>query len=101
MTDTHARRVGGGSQPSLRFVIAPAIPADSATAIAVDLMRCHVSVTMICPNLKCGRTVVAPDNLRGKVVRCVHCETAFMVPKLNTEQQRQNVPSEAGEKTKS
>ncbi len=37
-------------------------------------------VTMICPNLKCGRTVVAPDNARGKVVRCAHCQQLFMVP---------------------
>lgn len=37
-------------------------------------------VTMICPNLKCGRTVVAPDKARGKVVRCVHCQHLFMVP---------------------
>jgi hypothetical protein len=37
-------------------------------------------VTMICPNLKCGRTVVAAESARGKIVRCVHCETLFMVP---------------------
>ena len=37
-------------------------------------------VTMICPNLKCGRTVIAPDKARGKVVRCSHCEQLFMVP---------------------
>jgi hypothetical protein len=36
---------------------------------------------MICPNLKCGKTVVAADSARGKVVRCVHCRSAFMVPK--------------------
>jgi hypothetical protein len=35
---------------------------------------------MICPNLKCGRTVVAPDTARGKVVRCAHCQHLFMVP---------------------
>lgn len=35
---------------------------------------------MICPNLKCGRTVVAPDTSRGKVVRCAHCQQLFMVP---------------------
>ncbi len=39
-----------------------------------------MSVTMICPNLKCGKTVVAPDSARGKVVRCAYCEAAFMVP---------------------
>lgn len=37
-------------------------------------------VTMICPNLACGRTVSAPDAARGKVVRCTHCQQIFMVP---------------------
>jgi predicted Zn finger-like uncharacterized protein len=36
---------------------------------------------MICPNLKCGRTVVATESARGKVVRCAHCGTLFMVPR--------------------
>lgn len=40
-----------------------------------------MSVTMICPNLKCGSTVVAPDNARGRLVRCVQCQTLFMVPR--------------------
>ena len=39
------------------------------------------SVTMICPNLKCRRTVVAPESARGKVVRCAHCQQLFLVPK--------------------
>ena len=37
-------------------------------------------VTMICPNLKCRRTVVAPDSARGKIVRCAHCQQPFIVP---------------------
>ena len=40
-----------------------------------------MAVTMICPNLRCGRTVVAADSARGKVVRCGHCQTLFMVPR--------------------
>jgi len=36
---------------------------------------------MICPNLRCGRTVVAADSARGKVVRCGHCQTLFIVPR--------------------
>ena len=40
-----------------------------------------MSVTMICPNLKCGRTVVAADAARGKVVRCGHCQALFLVPR--------------------
>lgn len=37
-------------------------------------------VTMICPNLQCGATVVAPDAARGKVVRCAQCSQLLMVP---------------------
>jgi len=37
-------------------------------------------VTMICPNLKCRNTVVAPESARGKIVRCGHCKQLFMVP---------------------
>lgn len=35
---------------------------------------------MICPNLRCGRTVTANDAARGKVVRCAHCQQLFLVP---------------------
>jgi hypothetical protein len=41
-------------------------------------------VTMICPNLSCGRTVVAADGARGKVVRCAHCHQLFLVPARET-----------------
>ena len=37
-------------------------------------------ITMICPNLNCRQTVVAPETARGKVVRCAHCKQLFMVP---------------------
>lgn len=37
-------------------------------------------VTMICPNLRCGKTVAAPASARGKVVRCVFCNRPFRVP---------------------
>jgi DNA-directed RNA polymerase subunit RPC12/RpoP len=44
-----------------------------------------MSVTMICPNLNCGRTVVAPESARGRVVRCSHCKQVFMVPQRRAE----------------
>ena len=37
-------------------------------------------ITLICPHLSCGETVVAPDSARGKVLRCAHCKKTFMVP---------------------
>jgi hypothetical protein len=39
-----------------------------------------MAVTMICPNLECRQTVIAPDSARGKVVRCAHCHQTFIVP---------------------
>jgi hypothetical protein len=57
-----------------------------------------VPVTMICPNLKCGVTVVAPENARGKVVRCAHCQTLFLVPRnANLEKEVAAAPVEAEE----
>lgn len=40
----------------------------------------RMSVTILCPNLNCGRTVVATESMRGKVVRCAHCNQPFVVP---------------------
>lgn len=52
-------------------------------------------VTMICPNLACRNTVVAPESARGKIVRCAHCNQLFLVP----ERKNTNIdlPQEAGE----
>jgi hypothetical protein len=41
-----------------------------------------MGVTLICPNLSCGRTIIVPEQARGKVVRCAHCNQPFMVPAL-------------------
>lgn len=37
-------------------------------------------LTLICPNLACGRMVVAPTTARTQAIRCTHCQTAFRVP---------------------
>lgn len=37
-------------------------------------------ITMMCPNLDCGRTVATSTAARGKVVRCPHCNVPFRVP---------------------
>jgi predicted Zn finger-like uncharacterized protein len=58
-----------------------------------------VAVTMICPNLKCGRTVVAPEGARGKVVRCGHCQQLFMVPVTHAPEAPPSAPVEAEEET--
>ncbi len=39
-----------------------------------------MSINLICPYLRCGKAVVAPDSARGKTVKCVHCGAQFLVP---------------------
>lgn len=39
-----------------------------------------MSVQIICPNLKCRRILAVPDEVRGKIVKCQHCQTTFRVP---------------------
>jgi len=40
----------------------------------------ETKVTMICPNLTCRRTLSAPISARGKIMRCMYCNTPFRVP---------------------
>lgn len=35
---------------------------------------------LICPNLRCRKILSVPDEVRGKLVRCQHCQTMFRVP---------------------
>jgi hypothetical protein len=37
-------------------------------------------VQLICPNLRCRKILAVPDDVRGKLVRCQHCQTMFRVP---------------------
>ena len=37
-------------------------------------------VQMICPNLRCRKFLSVPDEVRGKLVKCQHCQTNFRVP---------------------
>ena len=39
-------------------------------------MPCQV----ICPNLRCRKILSVPDEVRGKLVKCQHCQTMFRVP---------------------
>ena len=36
--------------------------------------------TIICPNLKCRKILAVPDEVRGKSVKCQHCQTLLRVP---------------------
>jgi hypothetical protein len=35
---------------------------------------------LICPNLRCRKILSVPDAMRGKVVKCQHCQGSFRVP---------------------
>ena len=37
-------------------------------------------VQLLCPNLRCRKILSVPDAVRGKLVKCQHCQTNFRVP---------------------
>ena len=37
-------------------------------------------VQMICPSLRCRKILSVHDEVRGKLVKCQHCQTMFRVP---------------------
>ena len=37
-------------------------------------------VQLICPNLRCRKFLAVPDDVRGRLVRCQHCQQMFRVP---------------------
>ena len=43
-----------------------------------------MSVQLICPNLRCRKFLSVPDEVRGKLVKCQHCQTMFRVPETST-----------------
>lgn len=47
--------------------------------------RDETAVTMLCPMLGCKKTVKAQEWMRGKTVRCPHCNTLFRVPTARAE----------------
>ncbi|HZL35280.1 MAG TPA: hypothetical protein VFC78_08215 [Tepidisphaeraceae bacterium] len=39
-----------------------------------------MAVQLICPNLRCRKFLSVPEEVRGKLVKCQHCQTPFRVP---------------------
>jgi len=37
-------------------------------------------VQLLCPNLRCRKFLAVPDDVRGKLVKCQHCQQLFRVP---------------------
>lgn len=44
-------------------------------------------ISMICPNLGCGKAISAPASARGKIVRCPYCNAPFRVPETRRDQE--------------
>ena len=40
----------------------------------------RMPVQLICPNLRCRKFLSVPDAVRGKLVKCHHCQQMFRVP---------------------
>ena len=39
-----------------------------------------MAIQLICPNLRCRKFLSVPEEIRGKMVKCQHCQTQFRVP---------------------
>lgn len=37
-------------------------------------------IQMMCPNLRCRKFLAVKEEVRGKLVKCQHCQTTFRVP---------------------
>jgi hypothetical protein len=57
----------------LRFKIATPLADIGSTGVCMPIQ-------LLCPNLRCRKLVGVPDELRGKNVKCQHCQTMFRVP---------------------
>ena len=55
-----------------------------------------MAVQLICPNLRCRKFLSVPDEVRGKLVKCQHCQTAFRVPEPAKKQEPAAAVAAAG-----
>ncbi len=39
-----------------------------------------MAIQLLCPNLRCRKVLSVPDDVRGKLVKCQHCQSPFRVP---------------------
>ncbi|MDB5288825.1 MAG: hypothetical protein JWL69_66 [Phycisphaerales bacterium] len=39
-----------------------------------------MAIQIICPNLRCRKYLSVPPEVRGKLVKCQHCQQMFRVP---------------------
>jgi hypothetical protein len=53
-------------------------------------------VPLMCPNLKCRKILSVPDDVRGKLVKCQHCQTMFRVPESKRPEASATAAKKAG-----
>lgn len=53
---------------------------------------------LICPNLRCRKILSVPDEVRGKLVKCQHCQTMFRVPDMKPAPMAAGAPAAAAKK---
>jgi len=55
-----------------------------------------MAVQVICPNLRCRKLLVVPDEVRGKMVKCQHCHMPFRVPESRKPETASSTKSGSG-----
>ncbi len=55
-----------------------------------------MAVQSICPNLRCRKYLSVPDEVRGKLVKCLHCQTMLRVPELPPQKKQESAAAKAG-----
>jgi hypothetical protein len=68
------------------------LPADSLIKASGQIADnnggdCLMPCQLICPNLRCRKILSVPDEVRGKLVKCQHCQTMFRVPESKRPQE--------------
>ena len=44
-----------------------------------------MALQLICPNLRCRKFLSVPDETRGRLVKCQHCQSMLRVPNVRAE----------------
>lgn len=47
-----------------------------------------MAAQLMCPNIKCRKILSVPEEARGKVVTCSHCQTTLRVPQAKPGQKK-------------
>ncbi len=70
----------------LSFLLILPLPALKTLRLLTDKAReSSMPIQLICPNLRCRKILSVPDEVRGKLVKCQHCQTMFRVPEAKKE----------------